>query len=145
MFEDTDEEAPVWTFEDRLAGDASQRASAPPAAEPRGVLDPEMADVLSAYSSEQGARVAHHVRARDHDAGWGAVSSCLAALAGAALHTAGVCIPVLTTPILRSSQMPDAWISDAVNEDDAVATSNYVDSDQTDHLSGTYWAAELTP
>ena len=56
VFEDTDEEAPIWTFEDRLAGDASQRAvSAAPAAEPRGVLDPQMADVLSAYSSEQGA------------------------------------------------------------------------------------------
>jgi len=55
VFEDTDEEAPIWTFEDRLAGDASQRAAtAAPAAEPRGVLDPQMADVLSAYSSEQG-------------------------------------------------------------------------------------------
>ncbi len=56
VFEDTDEEAPIWTFENRLAGDATQRAAAAaPAAEPRGVLDPQMADVLSAYSSEQGA------------------------------------------------------------------------------------------
>ena len=57
VFEDSDEEAPIWTFEDRLAGDASQRAEAAPAGEPRGVLDPQMADVLSAYSSEQGASV----------------------------------------------------------------------------------------
>ena len=56
VFEDTDEEAPIWTFEDRLAGDATQRASsAAPAAEPKGVLDPQMTDVLSAYSTEQGA------------------------------------------------------------------------------------------
>ena len=54
VFEDNDEEAPIWTFEDRLAGDASQRPEATPAAEPRGVLDPQMADVLSAYSTEQG-------------------------------------------------------------------------------------------
>ena len=54
MFEDTDEVAPIWDFEDRLAGDAAAREAAGPALEPRGVMDASMADVLSAYSSEQG-------------------------------------------------------------------------------------------
>ena len=54
VFEDTDEVAPIWDFEDRLAGDAAAREAAGPALEPRGVMDASMADVLSAYSSEQG-------------------------------------------------------------------------------------------
>ena len=56
VFEDLDEDAPIWDFEDRLAGDAEARAEAGPGPEPKGVMDASMADVLSAYSSEQGER-----------------------------------------------------------------------------------------
>ena len=58
VFEDNDEDSPIWTFEDRMAGDASQRTAEAATAEPRGVLDPQMADVLSAYSTEQGTYTA---------------------------------------------------------------------------------------
>lgn len=54
IFEDSDEDTPIWDFEDRLAGDEAARDAAGPGLEPKGVLDASMADVLSAYSSEQG-------------------------------------------------------------------------------------------
>ncbi|KAK9812602.1 hypothetical protein WJX72_000345 [[Myrmecia] bisecta] len=54
VFEDNEEDQPVWDFEARLGSEPPTEAAVEP--EVKRVLDPEQADILSAYSSEQGFR-----------------------------------------------------------------------------------------